>query len=239
MARLNIVEQGLRGISLPPVTRPAIGPNDEPTEELVCWGITFHVYSEIAHIRTVLAGLTALADMGNTPSGNILSRHIFEWTAHACYMEEKLKGLVTTRRWKPAFALLLQVNTGNAWAKNYGQNYDPTPFPEEILKPIRIKKLIAVYAKYQEKQYGKSKAHDSYGFLSEYAHPNAACFLQYRDFDGPHGYTVKPPSRSTLGGINGFIIEWLMFMQALLGLAKEDAVRGKLIEILTTIAKPA
>ena len=75
--------------------------------------------------------------------------------------------------------------------------------------------------------------------LSEYTHPNSACLLQYRDFEGAHGHIVKPPSKSTFGGINGFIIEWLMFMQALLGLAKEDAVRSKLIEILTAITKPA
>ena len=239
MARLSIVEQGLRGISLPPVTRPALGPDDEPTEELVYWGITFHVYCEIAHIRTVLAGLIALADMGNAPSGNILSRHIFEWTAHACYMAQKLKGLVTNRQWTPAFALLLQADTGNAWVKTHGQNYDPAPFPEKILEPIRVKKLIAAYAKYQKAQYGKSKTYDTYAFLSEYAHPNSACFLQYQYFDGPPGYIVDPPPRSTFGGINAFIIEWLMFMQELLGLAKEDLVRVRLIEILTAIAKSA
>jgi hypothetical protein len=239
MKPLDIIAEGLRDIVLPPVIRPAIGPNDEPTEELVCWGITFHVYSEIAHIRTMLAGLKALAEIGNTPSGNILSRHIFEWTAHACYMEQNLKGFIANRQWKLAFDLLLQVDTGNAWARDHGHKYDPTPFPEEILKPIRIKKLMAAYTKYQTEQYGHTKAEDSYGFLSEYAHPNAACFLQYRDFDGAHAYLVAPPTKSTFGGINGFIIEWLMFMQALLGLAKELEVRDRLIAMLPALAELA
>jgi hypothetical protein len=49
---------------------------DEATEELVSWAITYHAYSEIAHIRTVLRGLIALADIGNAPSGMVLARHI-------------------------------------------------------------------------------------------------------------------------------------------------------------------
>jgi len=42
LALLKLIDKGLRDITLPSVTRPAIGPNDDPTEELVRWGITFH-----------------------------------------------------------------------------------------------------------------------------------------------------------------------------------------------------
>lgn len=239
MTNVKIIEAGLRTATLPSVTRPASGPDAEPTEELVHWGITFHVYSEIAHIRTVLAGLIALEKAGNTPSANILSRHIFEWTAHACYMTQHLKGHAEGRQWKEAFQLLLRADTGNAWAKDHGHNYEAAPFPAEILRPIRIKNLIAAYRKHQTEQYGSSKVEDSYGFLSEYSHPNSACFLQYREFDGRRAYVIAPPSRSSFGGINGFIIEWLMFMQELLGLAREDAVRDSLIRLLAAIIESA
>jgi len=237
LALLKLIDKGLRDITLPSVTRPAIGPNDDPTEELVRWGITFHAYSEIAHIRTVLTGLIVLADIGNTPSGNILARHIFEWTALACYLLENLKTLYANREWKDAFDLLLRTDTGNSWVKAHGHNYDTSAFPQDVAKPIRINKLIAAYTKHQTAQYGHTKVEDSYGFLSEYAHPNAACFLAYREFAGAQAYFVNPPSLSTFGGIKGFITEWLMFVQELLGIAPEDVVRGKLIHLPAAIVE--
>jgi hypothetical protein len=237
LALLRLIDKGLHDIALPPVTRPAIGQNDDPTEDLVRWGTTFHAYSEIAHIRTVLAGLVTLADIGNTPGGNILARHLFEWTALACYLLENLKPLYASREWKAAFELLLRTDTGNSWVKAHGHNYDTSAFPQEVAKTIRISKLIAAYKKYQTAQYGRTKVEDSYGFLSEYAHPNAACFLAYREFTGAQAYFVNPPSLSTFGGIKGFIIEWLMFVQELLGIAQEDVVRAKLIHLLAAIVE--
>src|ERR1035438_9926828 len=37
MTPLKIIEEGLRGIALPPLTRPGVGPDDDPTEELGLW----------------------------------------------------------------------------------------------------------------------------------------------------------------------------------------------------------
>lgn len=234
---LSFIDQALRGIRLPSDERPGVAPNDEPTEELVRWAIKFHVYSVIAHIRTVFAGLLTLADIGNTPSGNILARHIFEWTAHACYLNEKLERLIRTHQWKAAFELLSQVNTGNSWAKNYGHYYHADLVPEGIKDPISVNTLVAAYAKYQKKQYGKSRTHDTYGLLSEHSHPNSACLIQYREFRGNSCIVVNPPGQSTFGGVNGFILEWLSFMQVLLALANEQAVRNNLISILETVAE--
>jgi hypothetical protein len=67
MTPLKIIEEGLRGITLPTLTRPAVGPDDDPTEELVRWAVEMYVYSSVAHMRTILAGLVVLADIGNTP----------------------------------------------------------------------------------------------------------------------------------------------------------------------------
>jgi hypothetical protein len=233
---VKIIHEGLEGINLPPLTRPAVGPHDDSTEELVCWGITSHVYSEIIHIRTVLAGLIALADKGNTPSGNILSRHVFEWTVLACFMVEKLEWLVKSHKWEPAFELIVQADTGNAWAKKQAKNAS-TPFIREMPDPIEVSTLISSHAKYQKKTYGMSKIHDRYGFLSEYAHPNAACFLQYRKFVGTQVHLVPPPPRSSFGGINSFILEWLLFMRTLLDLAREKTVRSAIAKILTAALK--
>ena len=70
------------------------GSFDNPDESVIRWILSYHAYSEIAHSRTLLAGLITLDDTGNVPSGMILSRHVFEWTAHSCFMVEKLDWLI-------------------------------------------------------------------------------------------------------------------------------------------------
>lgn len=235
--RIPIIEQGLRAIDLPPITRPAVGPPDAPTEELACWGATLYAYSSIAHVRTVLAGLMALSDSGNTPTANIVSRHVFEWTAHACYMQEKLAEFMAAAKWKPAFELTLQADTGNQWVKRHGHKYDKSNYPVEALSPIRIKHIIAAYTRYQTEKYGKTDAEDSYGFLSEFSHPNGVCFQHYRDIIGADIHFLKPPATSSCGGIDRFIIDWILFMLVLLELGKEQPVRSKLAQILSTLAK--
>jgi len=203
----------------------------------VSWAITYHVYSEIAHVRTILAGFLALVEMRNVPSAILLSRHVFEWTALACYLHQHLKGFISQKMWQQAFDLLLQSDTGNQWARNHGPAYETLPFPDEILDPIEINKLIAAYAKYQKKTYGKSNTFDSYGFLSEFTHPNSACLGQYRDSQGATRHHCPAADPIDLRGIKGFLIEWLMFMQELLGLANEHEVREKVTTMLPALAE--
>lgn len=238
MQRVRIVEQELRAIELPSLVRPAVGPDDPATEELVRWAITAHVYAEIAHLRTILAGFLALADSGNSPSASILARHVFEWTALACYLMETLADLVPKKDWQAAFDLLVKVNTGNSWVKKHGQNYAPaSSFPDEVESPIRIKHLIAAYSRHQNAKYGKTRVEDSYGYLSEFCHPNANCLMEYQKFDGARAYFVPPRKESTYSGINGFSVEWLLFVQDLLGLADESGVRATLIGALKVLAE--
>jgi hypothetical protein len=148
-------------------------------------------------------------------------------------MVEKLEWFIKQHQWKSALQLIFQADTGNKWAKNHGHTYDAPKPSQEILDPIDISTCIAAYGKFQKKKYGKSTVDDSYSYLSEYSHPNSACFLQYRDSDGPVGYVGNPRSVSTYGGINGFLLEWLIFMHTLLALAHEDVVREQLVQIMT------
>jgi hypothetical protein len=50
---LAIAADGLQKITLPPLTRPSVGPKEEPTEELILWGINYYAYSVVAHVRTI------------------------------------------------------------------------------------------------------------------------------------------------------------------------------------------
>lgn len=120
---LRIVAIRLPTVTLPPLTRPAAKPTDPPTEELVKWGIHFYVYSAIAHLRMVLSGLLQLGEADNVPAAYVLCRHVFEWTAHACYMARNLDNYVGRKEWERAWSLLSIVATGNLWFKHHGPKY--------------------------------------------------------------------------------------------------------------------
>ena len=237
MMPLKIIEEGLRSIALPPLTRPAIGPGDEPTEELVRWGTAIYVYSSVAHMRTILAGLVVLTDVGNTPTADVVCRHVFEWAAHACYMERSLTPHFADKDWRVAFDLFLRADGANLWIRNHGHKYDALPLPDEIRKPVRIGKLVDAYDEYQVEEYGGGDAKNAYGFLSEHSHASGACFLQYREISGAEVRFISPAESCCLPSANRSLIEWLVFMHGLLGLASEVAVRPVLLGILARVAK--
>jgi hypothetical protein len=94
------------------------------------------------------------------------------------------------------------------------------------------------YEKYQAEQLGEGDAKDAYGFLSEHSHPNGACLRQYQKIEGWQMIFVDPPP-SGPRSINRPTLEWLVFIHGILALAKEDAVRLQVLEILTKTAMPA
>src|SRR4029077_7876172 len=87
---LSIVAEGLRNIALPALKRPPVGPKEPPTKELVQWGMKLYAFAVISHVRTVLDALLKLSESENITAIQILSRNLFEWTAHACYLSRKL-----------------------------------------------------------------------------------------------------------------------------------------------------
>jgi hypothetical protein len=239
MMPLKIIEEGLRSIALPPLTRPAVGPGDEPTEDLVRWVTAVYVYSSVAHMRTILAGLVVLTDIGNTPTADVVCRHVFEWAAHACYMKRNLSQHFANSDWRLASNLLLQADGSNLWIRNHGHKYDALLLPDEIHKPVRIGKLVDAFDEYQVEEYGDGDAKDAYGFLSEHSHASGACFLKYREISGAQVRFISPAESCCLPNANRSLIEWLVFMHGLLGLAGEVAVRPELLGILTRVAKAA
>jgi hypothetical protein len=96
----------------------------ERKEAYIRWAVTYYVYSVIAHIRTVLRGLIVLADSGNIPTAMVVCRHVFEWAAQVCYMNDNLQKHVAARDWDAARDLLNQAVIGSKWIKEYGHKYD-------------------------------------------------------------------------------------------------------------------
>jgi hypothetical protein len=237
MTQWKIIEGGLGGVILPPLIRPPNGPDDYPTEGVVCWGAMMYAYSSIAHVRKILAGLVTLADAGNTPTADVICRHVFEWAAHACYVERTLREDFANSNWKDAFELLSQVDGGNLWLRNHGHKYDALPLQREAPKPLRIGMLVEAYEQYQADKYGEGDAKDAYGFLSEHSHPNWACFLQYRDLSGDEVRFIEPPP-SAPRAVNRPLLEWLVFVHGILGLARENIVRTEVLAVLTKTVLP-
>lgn len=130
-----------------------------------------YTYSVIAHIRKVLSALIVLADAENVPASHVISRHVFEWTAQACYISNKLKVCYDQKDWEKAWEILTPAAIGNLWANKFGAKYAPASGPAmpTAPNPVRIGKAITEYEAHQEKTYGYKEAKDTYGLLSEYA----------------------------------------------------------------------
>ena len=215
--------------------------------KVIRWGIKMYSYALIAQVRKVLTGLVHLAKAENVPATTILARHIFEFTAHACYMSPNLKGCFDQQDWKKAWELLGIAARANTWAKRYGSNYGPMPsmpdgWPLEIPDVLRIGNAISEYEQYQTEEYGLKEAKENYSLLSELSHPNAACLQQHYVYDR-NGRDVEiadaVPPFSALPHVNWCLIDVLRFLTRLFELSSESAVRPHAEAILTELAARA
>jgi hypothetical protein len=232
----NLIYDGLRSLELPPLVRPSVGPSDGPTEYLIRWGIKYYAYSSIAHVRTVLTGLMELAASGNQPTVLIVGRHLFEWAMHSCFMAESLKLSLEKSNWKEAWQFLIEVETGNSWIKKHGSKYANLEDIDDVPNSMRVNKFIKAY----EREHSGSFVQDNYGYLSEHAHANAACFNSYRQLRGLEVSFIEAPRVHELPGvIHASIIDWTKFTYMILALGKEDVVRAKILAIIMQLAESA
>jgi len=167
MTPLALAADGLQKIVIPPLTRPPVGKDEEPTEELISWGIKYYAYSGIAHLRMVLQGVVLLAKADNIPTTYFACRNVFEWAAHACYMSRNLANYVTKKEWGRAWYVLSQAVMGNKWMKDHGTKYEPTAVFDGVPDPLSVANIVAAYDQWERQQSGKGEAKDDYGLLSE------------------------------------------------------------------------
>ena len=242
---LSIVAERLRNIALPALRRPMVGPKEPPTKELVQWGIKVYAFALISHVRTVLDALVKLSESENITAAQILSRNLFEWTAHACYSLRRLKQMMEAQNWQDAWELLSKVATGNYWAKKHGSKYAPTSttVPIDVPNSVRVGDLIEAYEEHGVERHRRANAKDTYSLLSEFSHPNSACLQHYYDWQTSQGIEVtfcKPdPESSTLPVVNWCMIDLMMFLLPLLGLAADNQVAPSITSILKEIVAMA
>jgi hypothetical protein len=236
---LVLVSEALDAIALPTLTQPdltGLTTEDARSEALTAWGIRFYVYSVIAHLRSVLRGLRAVATTENFPPTFVLTRHVFEWTAQVCYVAENLAPQVTNKDWKAAHELLDEVVIGGKWVKEHGHKYGATPAAMSLPDPLRLKHTLKSYEAHLKKVYG-TEGKDDYGLLSEFSHPNAACLLQFHDTDtGGNVRFAEPTSGSPLPDANWCLIDLIVFLIDLLRLSGEQTVRPGLEALATRLS---
>lgn len=239
---IELVRDGLDKVKLPALARPAVAPDAPRTEELVQWGTNLYAYSVVAHVRKILGGLVQLAHAWNIPAANIVRRHIFEWTAHACYMSSKLKDCYQRGDWEQAWKVLTPAAIGNPWAKQHGAKYAPlTGRPAlTVPDPLRIGIAISEYEQYQVQTHGWQEAKDTYGLLSEFSHPNAACLQQYHAIRDDGTILIEyDESVSPLPFVNWCLIDLMLFLDALFQLSADAVVRTGVDEVLDELVERA
>jgi hypothetical protein len=239
----RLVADGLETISLPSLQRPPVKPSEPASEELVLWGVKFYAFSVTAHMQQILAGLLQIAEGGNIPTAWIISRHVFEWAAHACYVSQRVLASTHRKDWQAAWETLTVAATGNLWMSRYGAKYsggNAVKLPNPIPKPLHISALMAEYEQYDASTTGRREVKDDYGLLSEHSHPNAACLTFYHQYE-PNGIVrfAPPQPTSPLPIVNWCLIDLLRFIEELLAAANESTVRREVVGVLKELAKRA
>lgn len=241
---VELVSNDLKKVVYPILSRPPVKPHEPPTEELVQWGMKLYAYSLVAHLRKMLEALIQLAGVENIPAANVLGRHIFEWTAHACYMSRNLGNHVRRKEWERAWSLLSRAVIGSVWIKRHGEKYSSpaAPLPAKVPDPLEVPNIVGAYEQYLLQQHGVKSAKDTYGFFSELSHPNAACLQQYHK----HGTNLRnveiadaEPPVSPLPFVNWCLLDLLHFLDALFDLAKETTIRSAIGGVLSEVSKRA
>ena len=176
-----------------------------------------------------------LDEAGNTPSARLLCRHVFEWTAQAAYVAENVSKAIKGDQWSGVFEIVSKFDRANRWIKEYGNQHGAHSIQLDRPDPVRLNHWIAAYERFRSEEYGAATVHESYGYLSEHAHPSGACFLEYREICGPELRFV-PPRKAHLPDVSHSLIDWLMLTYRILGLADEDTVRLRLLSVIEAVA---
>lgn len=79
---------------------------------------------------------------------------------------------------------------------------------------------------------------DDYGYLSEHAHPNSFCFLDFTRRSGSLPEFVKPrPGRGSRGIVTATMLDWSLCIYNILGLAAENVVRKEFVSMLKRVVE--
>lgn len=220
---------------LPDLPRPP-GPDTNPNEEFVCWGIKVYSYAMVANLRELLRGVLLLNDERDAVGVYGLARQMLEWTAHGCYVSRNLKNYVKRSEWRRAWSWLTRSIIGNLYMRQNAAEIEREfgmPIPK-MPDPLALPALIKAYDTYQSQTYGKGDAQQDYEFLSEFTHPNGTALHTYYQWknDGRLLSFELPPTISPASFINRCLLDMLQFINDLLTICEEETVRPRIVSAL-------
>lgn len=233
----RLIIGALDKIQLPTLSRPPIPPDAPATKELVEWGIAKFAYAQLAHMRAVLRGTLLLVDAGIEPAAIVLVRHLYEWNMQTRHVYETFKTHLDASDLEAAWKFFLRVSGGNNWVRNHGAKYVPEFPGEEVEHSIHISDSKKAYKVHRTQENGAENVDDEYSYLSERSHPNGFCLEPYLRITFPDDVSfIEPQSRKIPGVLHACMLEWAMTQVNLLGLAREQFVRGALVAMVKDIA---
>jgi hypothetical protein len=225
---LRKIGAGFSALKFPSLVRPSVPPEADPTPELLSWGIKMYAFSWVCQFRALAQGAVLVAESRNVPAARVLLRTVFEMGAHTHYVHKHLKQHLDKQDLKAAWDFLLPVATGSRYASEmHPEETDLFPSPAHIGKVVNCFNEVF------------TDAPDSYSFLSEFAHPNMAAFLQHYKWKTP--YLVEFGEQysdvgAAFSSAAGAAIRALLALVDILKLAGEIEIRAGVMRVLGEVA---
>jgi hypothetical protein len=180
-----------------------------------------------------------VSDDANWASANVLSRHLFEWAAHATFLKVKMPSLIRSGAWEKAWDILLRHNGGDLFMRRFGLKYEATSAQSQgIPEPYTIANILKVYASVQNQADKTSDIQEDYSLLSELSHASAACLRQHIEYKQDRiVFSAAKEDSSPLELASVSTIDWLLSIGELLELIHDSEVRPQVNEALKAIAQ--
>jgi hypothetical protein len=227
----------LAAIGLPDLTLPPAR-FEKADRDRVAFGIRYYVYASIAQHRSVLKGLVLVADGANWACAYILTRHLLEWAAQATFAKLKLTSLVRQQKWDKAWAVLLKLNGGDLYFRQFGAKYlQDREKDVNIPEPYGLADFMAVYDSQWAAEDGRGAAKEDHSLLSELSHASAACLRQQLTTYHNRISFKSEEDNSSLSAASTYCIDWLMSIAEMLKSIDDSAVGPAVMAAVRRLAE--
>jgi hypothetical protein len=172
---LRIALEIMDRIDPPELPRPKTD-DDRKTAELIGWSIRVYSFGAFCQFREILRSTLTLMRSQQVPVVFLCCRGLFELSAHAYYVKEKLIKQIDKKDWGAAWELLLKVNFGSRYRHKREKVLEGEPaYPNGI----HIYDALKVFNEYFPDGVKLKTAEESHDYLSEFCHPNSDAFTSH------------------------------------------------------------
>jgi hypothetical protein len=224
---LRLIDDHLKQINFPRLTRPQIRTDEPPPRELIDWAVRAYCFPWIRHFGVLMSGIVTLEDAGNRPAVRIVGRSSYELCAHIYYVKKHLKQHIDANRLDSAFKFLTPIQTGSRYVNEFHSGSEPFP------TGVHIKNAINCFREAMPRE-----SVEDYSYLSEFCHPNVMTFMQHYRWTTPETIDlVNANPFGAYGAIVGSSLMGLVAAHELLGIGHETDIRRVVGETLSIIAE--